>query len=112
MGVAHAIHLLSLAVHLVVLVQVARTVPELSRMPFGVIRCAVTSFLMLTTAMSLSFSLVQVIWVLTEPMGVLVGPVDLIWLVFDWTNATAYLAFIAAIRAYLDSLMSSSADPC
>jgi len=59
---------------------------------------------MLTTAMALSFSLIQVIWVLTEPVSTLADPIDLIWLVFDWTNATAYLLFVGAIRAYLDTL--------
>jgi hypothetical protein len=104
MGLAHAIHLLSLGVHVLVLIQVARTVPALTRMSHSLLRYTVTIFLMLTTAMALSFSLIQIIWVITEPVSVLVDPVDLIWLVFDWTNATAYLLFVGAIRAYLDSL--------
>jgi hypothetical protein len=95
------VHTASLAAYLVILIlaadtgRLAQSAGQLSIRRWGV------AFSVAVISMCCFFIPTQLIYAVKADPFDLGSALDLIWLLYDWTNALAYLAFLLGLRVYI-----------
>jgi len=79
----------------------ADTLTYIHRAKNTLIRSYARLFLLATAMLCGVFAVIQSAWVYAEGYTFWPEPLDILWLMFDYTNAIAYALFISAVRVFL-----------
>lgn len=104
------IHITSFVIYFFILIVAADTGRLSLRAPTPALRKLIFTFCAAVLCMSATFVTIQSAYVLAGEVFDPDDPLDMLWLLYDWTNAIAYLSSIAAARVLVQWQWSPCAD--